>query len=174
MTRGWVREDWAGRRHPKWVEATPAPSGRMPTAPAARACDSWRLAVALGDAGSRPVIGALDQAPLELRALGLVGRHVIGGQLDPHLVHGRLGAAADLVAFLGDDRHRLDAASSSHVRRGESISAGVDLAAGEDAEVDPDLERRLLVCATGNHEGSLCSAPRARVHVESSLNPPNV
>ena len=24
MTRGWVRRDWARRRHPKWVEALDA------------------------------------------------------------------------------------------------------------------------------------------------------
>jgi len=33
MTRGWVRRDWASRRHPKWVEAAPTLPVRDAAAP---------------------------------------------------------------------------------------------------------------------------------------------
>ena len=95
------------------------------------------------------MVGALGKPPLEARPLGRVVRRLIGAQLDPHEVHRRLGVLPDLVSLLGHDRHGLDLVQQA---AGEVVDLGRGrLAAGEDAEVHPDLDRRLLVL--GNHEG---------------------
>ena len=59
----------------------------------------------VGEASVGPGLGGLDQAPAEHVELVLVVGQVLGRDLDAHLVQRRLGLLADLVAFLGHDRH---------------------------------------------------------------------
>src|SRR5262249_20967206 len=107
-----------------------------------RLVEPRRLSV--GYACTSPVLSALDERPLEPAPIEVVRRDLPGRELDPDDVNGRLERGVELVAVLGDDRHRSDLV--------EQVAPQVvdlgrrHLPPGEDAEVDANLERgRLLV-----------------------------
>ena len=100
----------------------------------------------LGDAGPNPVVGALGKPPLELRALGRVGRRRSALSSIRTWCTDASASFADLVSLLGDDRDGLDLVEQP---AGEVVDLGRGrLAAGEDAEVHPDLDRGLLCSET--------------------------
>ena len=85
-----------------------------------------RFRVALGDAVLRPALRDQERA---LR--------VLVAQLDPDLVHRRFHVAIGDRALLGDDRDRLELGQE---RMCELVDLRLRrLAAGEHAEVDPDV-----------------------------------
>ena len=83
-----------------------------------------------------------------------------GSIVDPHLVQRRLGVLADLVALLGHDRD-LAHLGQERPAPSSSISAASRGPAGEDPEVDPDLEPwRLGLGATQKRELRLSTSSK--------------
>jgi hypothetical protein len=79
---------------------------------------------------------------LSRQELGL-GACAVARHLDDDLVHLRLDGAGELVSLLGEDRERRHEVSKG---RGELVDLGRRrVPAGEDTEVDADLDTRLVV-----------------------------
>ena len=103
------------------------------------------------------MVEPLEQASLELLQLVRLIGNVLRCKLEPDLMNRRLSAAADLMALLADDRHRVDDVE-------QPLREPVDLRSGrrspcENPEVDPDLEPGAL--ARGRDE---CETRLHRMH----------
>ena len=95
-----------------------------------------------GDAVERPAVRGVDD--LSRQEVGL-GARAVARHLDDDLVHLRLHGAGELVPLLGENRERRDELAE---RRGELVDLGRrGVPAREDAEVDADLDARIVVLA---------------------------
>jgi hypothetical protein len=100
-----------------------------------------QLLVAVGDASAGPALGRLEQAAAKLGEIALPRRKRLGRDLDPHLMERRLRQRADLTPPLGDDRDGSDLVEQLMPERIELGRRRIP--AGEDAEVDTQLDCRL-------------------------------
>lgn len=92
----------------------------------------------IGDAVARPRLGCLDDPACQDVGFVLIVGDVLGVDVDPYLVQRRLGALADLMAILGNDR---DLAHLGQQRLCELVDLGRRCdPAGEDPEVDANFE----------------------------------
>src|SRR6266540_4494810 len=116
------------------------------------------LGVAMGDTALHPALGHLEQPAAELRELVLVAGQELRTDLDADLVDGSFRVRADLEAPLGDDRDVGEL--------GEQVTPQLldlrrrRLPAGEEAEVDLQLEGRNPVLRWGKDRGGILAHAR--------------
>src|SRR5436190_1988667 len=109
--------------------------------------------VPIRDAGERPALRHLDQAPAQFAEVAPPQRQRIGGDFDSDLVHRASRLRADLVMTLGDDRHVIHLVEQLSSQR---LDLGIGrITACEDAEVDAELEQMRLAPSSG--VSSFCS-----------------